>query len=125
MKSLTTYIQQKIKKMISKNVIKVFKIYVLYFISLIIFIYLLIKFAIISHFLNCFIIIIFSLQPPGHMLFYNIYKNQYGFYKLKQAENFLIYFNFIIIGLKIINELYINHTLILSMTNYYKLVRIN
>ena len=117
MKNLTIYIPQNLKNLTSKKFIKLIKMYIYILISLIILIYFLIKFRITSYFLNCFIIILFSLQPPGHMLFYNIYRNQSGLSNLKQAEKFLIYFSFIIIGLKIITELYVNHKIMINTIN--------
>ena len=119
------YIPKNFKNLNNKNIIKLIKMYIYILISLIILIYFLIKFKITSYFLNCFIIILFSLQPPGHMLFYNIYKNQYGLSNLKQAERFLIYFSFIIIGLKIIAELYTNHKIMINTINCSNSILIN
>ena len=125
MKNLIMYIPKNFKNLNNKNIIKLIKMYIYILISLIILIYFLIKFKITSYFLNCFIIILFSLQPPGHMLFYNIYKNQYGLSNLKQAERFLIYFSFIIIGLKIIAELYTNHKIMINTINCSNSILIN
>ena len=117
MKGLTIYIQQNYKFYMNKKFIKIRKKRFAFIIHLIIFSYFLTKFIFISYLLNCFIIILFSLQPPGHMVFYSVYKNQFGFYSLKQAENFLIFFNFIAIIFKILNEFHINHIRIVGIMN--------